>query len=365
MVVPVEGLPMDVTIVPFDAPTASREAWAVYHRFRRIRHEEREPGDPILDDRAVETLMSRPDPLSDVYWFAALAPDGEVIGWLEFEIFKEGSPSHAQNPDMAWIWIEVLASRRRHGIGAALLARAADLARRHRRTILVAGTQETDGLGFLKRLDGRFVQRRRENRLQLDTADWDMVRRWAADGPARSPGTRLRWFRERIDDDILPAFAEVFTEVFNQQPFGESSFRGLELTPDDIREHEATACEAGGIVLTLISQEQDGMISGLTEMTYYPMRPTMIGQGLTGVRDRYRGRGLGKWLKATMLLRVREVFPDVRIVTTGNASSNAAMLSINERLGFRLHKESWIAEFSLKTVEGYLAARSTRHAEVV
>lgn len=354
---------MGTPIIPFHAKTASREAWAAYHRFRRIRHEERDPGDPLLDDAAVEALMSRPDPISDIARFTALSSDDELAGFLEVEVFKEGTPNDAQNPNLAWFWAEVLAPRRRHGIGRTFLGLAADIARRRGKTILSAWTDESSGIGFLKRLDGRFVQRRRENRLRLEHVDWGLVRRWVDEGASRSPGTRLRWFPDRVDDDALPAFAEAFTEVFNEQPFGEMSFRGLTFTPEIVRDHEAQTREAGGLYRIVVTQEPDGAISALTEMTYYPTRRTMIGQGLTGVRSPYRGRGLGKWVKAVMLLRVREEFPDVAVVVTGNASSNVAMLSINERLGFRLHKEAWIVELSREAAERYLESRGEHRVE--
>ncbi len=78
---------------------------------------------------------------------------------------------------------------------------------------------------------------------------------------------------------------------------------------------------------------------------------------MTGVRLPYRGRGLGKWLKATMLLKVREEFPQVRVVVTGNATSNAPMLSINERLGFRPYREGLLAQITLKALTTYLEKR--------
>lgn len=354
---------MDAHIVPFDPMTASREEWAAYHRFRRIRHEERDPGDPLLDDAAVEAHLSRPDPIADVNRFAALSPDGELAGFLEVEVIKEGTPDDLENPNLSWFWMEVLTPRRRQGIGRAFLGLAADIAGRRGKTILSAWADEPHGIECLKHLDGRFVQRRRENRLRLDQVDWDLVRRWVDEGASRSPDTRLRWFQDRVDDDALSAFAAAYMEVFNEQPFGKSAFRGITFTPALVRDHEASIREAGGLIRTVVTVEPDGAISSLTEMTYYPTRRTMIGQGLTGVRSLYRGRGLGKWVKAAMLLRVREDFPDVAVVVTGNASSNAAMLSINERLGFRLHKEAWVVELSRDAVERYLEACGSRRVE--
>ncbi|MHA2365813.1 MAG: GNAT family N-acetyltransferase, partial [Candidatus Hodarchaeales archaeon] len=78
-------------------------------------------------------------------------------------------------------------------------------------------------------------------------------------------------------------------------------------------------------------------------------------QDLTGVKQEYRGRGLGKWLKSALLLRIRNEFPKVNIVTTGNATSNAPMLSINERLGFKKYKESVNAQITTEQLKKYLS----------
>ena len=57
-----------------------------------------------------------------------------------------------------------------------------------------------------------------------------------------------------------------------------------------------------------------------------------------------------------MLLRVREEFPQVRFVRTGNATENAAMLSINDRLGFRPHKHPVNVEMTVEALNAYLAS---------
>ncbi len=127
--------------------------------------------------------------------------------------------------------------------------------------------------------------------------------------------------------------------------------------PETFRDREARNADIGGTWITAVTTEADGDISGMTEMTHQPDRKTFIQQGLTGVKEKYRGRGLGKWLKAAMLLRVRKEFPQVKVISTGNATMNEAMLSINRRLGFRRHKEVEAFQISLETVEQYLENR--------
>ncbi len=107
-------------------------------------------------------------------------------------------------------------------------------------------------------------------------------------------------------------------------------------------------------MLGVISREVDGAISGVTNMGYWPEEAPLIQQFITGVRPPYRGRGLGKWLKAANLLRVRRELPEMNVVVTGNATTNEAMLSINERLGFQKHKDGVIAQMSLEALEEYL-----------
>ena len=76
----------------------------------------------------------------------------------------------------------------------------------------------------------------------------------------------------------------------------------------------------------------------MTEILYDPRDGHRILQELTGVRPEFRGRGLGKWLKGKMILHIKETYPKAQRIITGNAESNAPMLSINERMGFKKYK---------------------------
>ena len=349
---------MEFAIVAFDPVTASREEWRRYHVYRRRRHAETYPDDPLSDDETIETLLRRPHPEWDATRFAMLVAPDDQVGELAVEHTREGAPSHETNKHLAFVDVAVLRPHRRRGIGGAMFARAVEEVGARGRTVLQSWVEEEDGRAFADAVGAKVVQHRQQNRLQLDAVDWTMVAEWAKQGPARSPSATMRWFRNRLDDDILPAYCPIYTEVFNQQPFGDQDVGDFIFTPANFREREARMASVGATWTTAIAQEGDGAISGMTETWYYPDEAAMLFQGFTAVREAYRGRGLGKWLKAAMLLRVREELPQVRTIVTNNASENAAMLAINERLGFRTYRTAVVVQMIREEAERYVAGRA-------
>ena len=104
-----------------------------------------------------------------------------------------------------------------------------------------------------------------------------------------------------------------------------------------IRQNEAGHREMGFTDwVTVAVHEQTGAVAGLTELELGP--PPRAFQEDTAVVPAHRGSGLGLWIKADMLCRLRAERPDVTEVITGNAASNEHMLRINTQLGFRPHR---------------------------
>lgn len=352
--------PSDVVLVPFDPTSASREEWARYHRFRRQRHRESRPEDPLEGDATTETLMRQGYPQARGLRFAALRAKeaGAQVGALEFWVSEEGSPEYETNRHLAWIWLEVLAPHRRRGVGRLLLARTAELARQHGKRVLSFETDEEDGQGFLASIGAEVKSRGRESRLHLEDVDWRLVEAWARDGVRRNPTTSLRLLEGPIPEELQGAYCRTLTEVLNQQPFDELDHGDIVVTPEVSRAWEARIASVGGALLTGLTREPDGDVSGLTDVRYYPEEAPLAYQGMTGVREQHRGHGLGKWLKAAMLLHLRDAYPEIQVLRTGNAVSNAAMLSINVRLGFKPHRERVAAQIPLEALDRYLAPRS-------
>ena len=186
---------MKLDIVPFDPETASRDEWARYHAYRRLRHAETDPDDPMLDDSSVEALWTRPDPMTKTHRFAVLDPaDPEVqIGHIQFGVFKEEGPSYKGNEHVAQVDVALLTPHRRQGLGKQLLAKVAQLAESLDKSRLIGGSDEDDGKAFARALGAEIALEGFENRLDLAGVDWGMVETWAAQGPERSPSSAIHW----------------------------------------------------------------------------------------------------------------------------------------------------------------------------
>jgi len=336
-----------------------KEDWILYHEFRKKRHMAVRPDDPYVDDEATEkslkSQLTHPEFSADFHVIIDNST-GKLVGRYACIAIRETSPSYEGNKHFIQFDLALLDEYRRKGIGTMVLKQVYKYAKESNRTHIMSGSEEEDGKAFLKAIGAQVALSGVENRLKLKDIDWEMVEKWAKEGPERSPSSTLH-FVESIPDEVIERYCEVFTETLNQQPLGDLEINDLIYTPELIRDRTARWKELGRTHMTFYTQEADGDISGLTEMIYVPEKETFISQLLTGVQKKYRGRGLGKWLKAAMLLKTREKFPEVEVVVTDNATTNDPMLSINDRLGFKPYKESITAQLSIDALEEYLKNR--------
>ena len=68
----------------------------------------------------------------------------------------------------------------------------------------------------------------------------------------------------------------------------------------------------------------------------------------TAVVPAHRGHGLGLALKAAMVDWLQQEHAPVREIETNNAEDNAHMLRVNEELGFRSAKRTFVYQAELR-----------------
>jgi GNAT superfamily N-acetyltransferase len=316
---------------------AGPEFWRRHHAFRRLRHAETRPDDPIRPDDVDEKRMRRDDPFETHYYYE-ITRDGTMLSWFSAQTAKPGSPGYDSNKHIFEAGWSVHRDHRRHGIGGLWLPLVLELMDRHGCTVLGTGAEEDSGHAFLRWLGADPKLTETENRLKLSAVDWAMVRRWIDDGPKRSPQTRLELYDGGVPEAMWDDYAPQISSMLNMVPFDELDHGETVVTPETLREWYERGRIGGERLHAILTREPDGVISGMTDCSWAPHRPTLIHQQFTGVRPDARGRGLGKWIKAAMLEHIRAVHPEAEWISTENANSNAPMLAINQKLGFKPYR---------------------------
>ena len=325
----------------FDPDTASDTVWEQLITLREIASREAHPDDPVSPRDLIRKRLeqSQTHPAFDLSInLLQRTGDDAFVAMLMLGFAKPESPDYQNQKHMAIFEIYVVEEHRGQGIGTMLLKEAVATCQQMGVTLLQAGSDTESGNAFAQRFQFEVSGQGKENRLYMKEVDWAMVEDWAQAGPQRAPGVQVVTFQGLYEED-LESYCRLYTEVFNQQPFDQMEGLEMTFTPERMRKLLERMQEQGSVWTTKISREPGGAVSGLTEIRYNPKQPHKVDQLLTGVQEAYRGRGLGKWLKAAMLLYVRETYPDTAFVSTGNADTNAPMLSINQRLGFKAYKQ--------------------------
>lgn len=343
---------MVVHLEEFVPAVATAEQWQRYHAYRRRRHREHEPEKPVTPDQAAEALMKHRDSFNHRRRFTA-ALDGRVVSGLEISAVAPASPEYPTNKHLMWADAWVLRDHRRRGIGRGWIATVVDAMEELGATVLSVDAEEEAGHAFARWLGAEPKMVQADNRLDVRQVDWVMVERWTRDGQAASPGTRLELYEGRVPEERMDEFCATMTRLVNLIPFEDLDHGDLVSTPERQREWYEQLDAVGGLHHVVVSREPDGSISGETDVLKFPYETGLVWQLLTAVDPAARGRGLGKWLKAAMLLHVRRAHPDTTWVMTENAGSNAPMLAINHQLGFR----KWKSMTSYQVSRDTLASR--------
>jgi mycothiol synthase len=335
-----------------DLDSADAEFWRRYHELRRARWAELRPEDPVMPDDVERTRI-----LSDLKYEIndsfEVVDGGRMVSWLRTAVTRPGAPGYETNRHFLWCTFSVLASHRRRGIARAHLPLVLEVMDRHGCTTVTFESEEESGHAFLRWLGATKKSEGADNRLHIPDVDWAMMRRWVDEGAQRSPETKLEVYDDHIPDGMLDEFAPQLAALLNTMPWDDLDHGEIVVTPEILRHEYARWDQAGVKHHTVLTREPDGVMSGMTDISWAPYRPAMLVQLFTGVRPDARGRGIGKWLKAYMLVRMHELYPDMEWISTGNADSNGPMLAINRKMGFKRHR--WGAEYQMSRDE--LAAR--------
>ena len=311
-------------ITPLD-PDPSEPDVAGVHRVLAAATAVDRPADPLplLEEVGARLRNRRPD-WRRSRWVARDAT-GTIVAQAELRM------PQLDNLHLGLVGVTVHPGHRRQGIGTALLrtvVAAADA--EGRGTLFGEADEDTAGADFVRALDVPLVATDRMSLLRLTDVEWADVDALAA---TKHPGHRLEAWADRCPDELVESYARAKTAM-NDAPIDDIDFTDFVYTVETVRADEASARSRGAARGAVAVHEETGEVVAFTELLLLHRSPRAY-QNDTAVVPAHRGSGLGLWVKADLLVRLRAEQPEVTEILTGNAASNAHMLRINDRLGFR------------------------------
>lgn len=338
------------SIEPADVSALTSADGSALARLQQTLERERWPGDPPTPLELIEQrLRHRPAVMDPRDWIVrrgdAVVARANLTRWTQ-----------ESNPHWRDAWIGVHPEHRRRGLATALLRRIVEASADDPE--IVYGSNSNDrvpsGAELHRRLGAKEGLSNRTSELRLEAVDRALLREWASIDPA---GYRLVWVDEDIPDLLMPN-AIVAYDAMNTAPRGDLEFGDWHTTAEEIRDWEGVRRRNGALHRLVIAvHEATGETAGFTEVNWHPRTAWAIGQQGTAVIPAHRGHGIGKWMKAAMVERILREVPEATIIRTGNAYSNAPMLSINDRLGFTVVLSVMIWQTTYAQARAFVEAR--------
>jgi mycothiol synthase len=345
---------LNIEVRPFFIRSASEFEYERLTEFKNILRREVLPDDPPVSCRVnIQRWQNLPDFQKEMSWAIWDSQGQNVTAFAEAAVWYTGDNEH-----LADFYIQVRPEYRRRGLARLLLGRIVEFARSHNRRLLVSTSNERVPASgaFLERIGGRPGLRGRTNQLKLSELDRSLIQSWIDQSASLQARYRIGFWEAEYPEEHLEEIAQMEQELEKDEPRDDLEMEPFNVTPDMLRQWEKITFASGERRWTVYAVDQEtGRLAGYTQVFWQPERPSILNQGFTGVLPEHRGQGLGHWLKAEMMSRVLAGFPQVEVVRTGNANSNAPMLKINTEMGFKPYLDRVIWQMDVSDVEDYLS----------
>jgi GNAT superfamily N-acetyltransferase len=264
---------------------------------------------------------------------AGLARDGRgrVVGIVEVSLPRW------DNTHAGWVDVTVDPVSRGQGIGRRMFEEGVDRIQAAGRTLLLSESFDlSPGVGFLKAMGldraSDVVQRRQD----LLTTDPPGLAQTYADAERRTGDYELLRLPGPVPDELL-ADVVAMTAAINDAPIDDLDIEDEVFSPGRIRAFETSQRAYRRRTYRLVAREQrTGELAGHTQVAVETDRPWFGAQLDTSVLRAHRGRRLGLLLKIAMMRWLADVEPQLLLLDTWNAASNAHMIRVNEALGYRV-----------------------------
>ena len=264
-------------------------------------------------------------------FFLGRDADGTVVGagWAVL-------PTR-DNLNAALVGVRVVPAHRGKGVGSAFVEHLERVAAAAGRTKLFGGGPESDaGRRFAEAHGYAVASVGMTRRVDLGGVSAEAVQAAFDEAEPYARGYELLRLVGPLPTELMEAYVEAVSAI-NDAPLDDLDVDDEVFDGDRVRAYEQGQLLSGHRLYRVLARHRDtGAVAGHTVVAVETERPHLGDQHDTTVVGAHRGHRLGLLLKADMMRWLRDVEPGLRTISTQNAASNAHMIAVNERRGYRV-----------------------------
>ncbi|HUR50439.1 MAG TPA: GNAT family N-acetyltransferase [Acidimicrobiales bacterium] len=332
-----------IAVEMLEPRSAPRAVLDQFHALQVAQSAEAGPHDkPTPIEVLAATWSALPDFL-EVTLFLARGDSGRAVGYAYVTHHRTGEDRQLADMQM---W--AAPAHRRQGVAAALLEAVA--ANSEARGHALLRTTTTEGVGWgedlCRHVGGRRAHDRRTWRLALSRVNRDEIRLTAAQAAERARGYVLEEVSGALPDAMVDDAVDLL-QFLNDDTSSDIPIEDAKITVPILRDMEATWRAADLQRRWLFARhEPSGTLAGVADGVWQPRTPETIAQNNAVIRPEFRGRSLALWMKACLIDRLLDEWPDAVDIRTTTNFPDPTMDSVDERLGFEpyIRYTVWILE---------------------
>ncbi len=257
--------------------------------------------------------------------------ENEVVGYAAFHHMP-----HRFDPQRFWVWVAVHPNFQGRGIGSALFERTLSDLRELKARWLTTSVREDwpNSIRFLLNRGFSEVFRTWEQHLDLRDFQFEPFQKHLK--RAKEAGVEITCLSQARENDprwrekLYALHTALVKDIPAHSPFTSVSFEEFQR-----RFLEDPQVPHTGFFLAIV----EGKYVGESFVFKAEAEPGVLYQSFTGVLPEHRGKGIAMALKLHVIQWAKD--QGYSLIKTWNASVNAPILAINERLGFK-KKAAWI-----------------------
>ena len=339
-----------IKVKRFDSKTATESEWQLFHNLFAPIIKELYPYE--LDITVEDTKKKNsnfPDIWGEHQWVALNEKGTEFLGRIWFSFRKDEKNS-------AYIVIDVAKEHRKKGIAKLLLLEMLEFIEETGRSIFTVSTMSSapDGEGFVKHLGMKLGQTCKLSRVDFKDVDIELMKKWSSG--LNESEFEIGFWQNPYPENEIEAYAKMENDFWASAPLDDLETEDpWNITVEELRQRMKIFKEKKlDRPVVYVKHLETGEYAGYTDVVVDNSRPGKVCQFATGVLGKYRRKGMGRAIKAEMILKLMEFYPEAKYITTANSETNNSMLNINIEMGYK-HYSTWNQwQIKLDELKSYL-----------